>query len=733
MLHSACCRLVRLAACGVLALQGIRSSATNIVWADVGSVFVTNGNWVGGVAPANNTTSDIATFGTVSSFLPVLAGNYSLNGLAFTSTSVVNVSGVGAFTLGNGGINNSSASGLKTVGNNLTLAAAQSFTNSGSLTVSGNVTNGGNLLTLTGTGASGTLSGIFSGTGGLTKTGTGTWTVSGANTHTGATNINVGTLQLTNAGALGTASNVSATNVASGATLQFANNITTTNLGMLTLNGTGTAGNGALQSVSGNNRWNSDITVASNSTIFSSTAGNTLYIGNAAYGTNLFKMTTNTVTVDGPGDVWFDSNVGVAGDTGGFIKNGTGKVTVYGSNTFYTGATLVNNGTLDLIVGPFNAGIYGVNGSLTIGDNVGSAGSAVVNIASNTYAGQISPTSAVTINTDGALNMALSNSTGSLTLNGGQVNVAAGVTITPTGAITSNTNAIHQTALISGGTLALGAGNTITVARDASLTSDLTISSVISGGTLTKAGAGVLTLSGANTFTGATVISAGTIVANASNVFNNTALMTVASGAALQLNSYIETIGALSGAGNVDFGAGGTLRLTSGSATFSGTLTGTGTLYIGTGATLTLGANFTNTNLSIVLAGGTLNLNGTTDSFGGISITGNSVIDFGNSANSILNSTSLSFGSSAVTLNVTNWTNVLDYFYSQNFVGAVPGARGATPENQITFTGFTNNQTGWLTYDKQITPAPEPSTYGAIFVGLCVGVLGLRRRRSSKA
>jgi autotransporter-associated beta strand protein len=1061
----------------------------------LGTDFATNANWLLGVAPANDTTTDIATFGPISTFQPVLAADRSVNGLAFTDTSVVTISGAGAFTLGNSGINNSSSSGLKTVSNNLTLAAAQSFINNGALTLTGSVNNGGLLLTLDGTGAAGTLSGTISGTGGLTKAGTGQWilsgsntytgntainsgtlnaqannalgttgnatvttgatlqvqggvslgqasttlngtgtagngalenvsgnnsltgpvtvasasriqsdvgtltasgtvalgantlnvggagnttlsgivsgtggltkdgagtfllsgantftgattinggllsigadnglgaapgsvtanqlvfnggtlgttatftlsanrgttlnagggtfdvgagttltyggilagsgaltkvdtgtlVLSGANTYTGATAINAGALQLNSAGALGTAANTASTTVASGATLQLANNITTTNTGMLFLNGTGATGLGALLNVSGNNRWNSDVTIGSNSTIYSSTAGNTLYIGNAVFGTNLFSMGSNTVTIDGPGDVWFDANVGVSGDTGSFVKNGTGKVTFYAYNTFFTGPTFVNNGMLDLVVGPLSAGIYGINGALTIGDNIGSAGSAIVNIQSATYPGQISPSSAVTINSDGLLQVALSNGIGSLTLNGGRVSLA-GVTLTPTGNITSNTNAAHQTALISGGALALGAGKTFTVDRDSTITSDLTVSSAISGGPLTKQGTGVLTLSGtntltgttainagtlnaqatdalgtsgsttvasgatlqvqggfsfgqasttlngtgtagngalenvsgnntltgpitiasatriqsdagtltasgtvalgantlnvggagnttlngaisgtggltkdgagtlalgsSNTFTGATAITAGSVIANATNVFNNSALLTVASGASLQLNSFSQTIGALAGAGTVNFGAGATLNLTNGSATFSGSLLGAGTLYLGSGSTLTLGANFNNANLNIVLAGGTLNLNGTTDTFGALSITGNSILDFGNSSASILNSSSLSFGGTGVTLTINNWVNTVDYFYVQNNPGGSPGS---PPLNQITFTGgtYTNNDTKWQSYDHQITPAPEPAAYGAALTGFSALLLWWRRR-----
>ena len=97
----------------------------------------------------------------------------------------------------------------------------------------------------------------------------------------------------------------------------------------------------------------------------------------------------------------------------------------------------------------------------------------------------------------------------------------------------------------------------------------------------------------------------------------------------------------------------------------------------------------------------------------------------------MLNSSSLTVNS-GISLTVNNWVNTTDYFYTQNFTGAVPDIRGVTPENQITFTGNSNNSTGWLGFDHQVTPAPEPATYGAIFTALMLGVVGLRRARRSR-
>lgn len=81
-----------------------------------------------------------------------------------------------------------------------------------------------------------TLSGMVSGAGSLTKTGTGTVVLSGANTYTGATSINAGTLVASSASALG---NGSAVSVAAGAMLDLNTALT---VGSLTLSGSETEG-----------------------------------------------------------------------------------------------------------------------------------------------------------------------------------------------------------------------------------------------------------------------------------------------------------------------------------------------------------------------------------------------------------------------------------------------------------------------------------------------------------
>jgi autotransporter-associated beta strand protein len=87
-----------------------------------------------------------------------------------------------------------------------------------------------------------------------------------------------------------------------------------------------------------------------------------------------------------------------------------------------------------------------------------------------------------------------------------------------------------------------------------------------SGGSLTKEGTGVLTLSGNNIYTGATTVSAGTLQAGIANAFSPYSDYTIATGAALDLNGFNQTIRGLTGNGSVinSGGAIPTLTLASG-------------------------------------------------------------------------------------------------------------------------------------------------------------------------
>ena len=84
-----------------------------------------------------------------------------------------------------------------------------------------------------------------------------------------------------------------------------------------------------------------------------------------------------------------------------------------------------------------------------------------------------------------------------------------------------------------------------------------------------------------------------------------------------------------------------------------------------------------------------------------------------------------------ITINIINWQNAVDFFYAANWAGAVLNTTGSAPMNQIIFNAPTwvGNNTKWQSYDNQITPVPEPSTYGALLLGSLIAFFAWRRRR----
>ncbi len=186
---------------GYLALPA--PAATQIQWSPTAanSTWATGSNWVGGSAPTSDLVTNIAYFDSTSYTSQPNAGTTSINGIVIgdgsTATAALALSGT-MLTIGGGGITMFANAGAATISSPLTLGAPETWTNNAAslLTITGNITNGANLLTIAGTGNT-SISGVLgSGSGGLTTFGTGSLTLTGANTYTGTTSVNSGTMFL---------------------------------------------------------------------------------------------------------------------------------------------------------------------------------------------------------------------------------------------------------------------------------------------------------------------------------------------------------------------------------------------------------------------------------------------------------------------------------------------------------------------------------------------------------
>ncbi|WP_342750742.1 autotransporter-associated beta strand repeat-containing protein [Termitidicoccus mucosus] len=102
-----------------------------------------------------------------------------------------------------------------------------------------------------------------------------------------------------------------------------------------------------------------------------------------------------------------------------------------------------------------------------------------------------------------------------------------------------------------------------------------------------RAGAGAITLTGTNTYSGATTIETGTVIAGVNGALGATSLLSLAPLASFDLNATAQTIGALDGAAGSTLNLHtGTLAILNGGAS-AGALTGSGALALA-GGTLTI-------------------------------------------------------------------------------------------------------------------------------------------------
>ncbi|MFT3991762.1 MAG: autotransporter-associated beta strand repeat-containing protein [Luteolibacter sp.] len=314
--------------------------------------------------------------------------------------------------------------------------------------------------------------------------------------------------------------------------------------------------------------------------------------------------------------------------TGGFIFSGAnsylGGTSIEGTKLTLTGAgSLADAGSVNLAANGI-LDISGITaGSETIGDLTGvSTGSVVLGSktlvvaatgsGSTAFAGNISGTGDLTKQGTGTLSLSGVNGyTGATTVDAGILALQTGASIVASSGVTVNANGnldISQSTgqtiknLSGSGLVSLGA-QTLTVNE----TTDTTFSGVIrdvaivsaTGGGLTKTGTAILTLSGANTYTGTTTVSAGTLNLTGSLASTN---VSVASGATLNdTTGGLASTATLTNAGTVLLGANDTITTLNNSGALNGAFTLTATTYNLNGGSV----------IASNLGTGTLNANGT--------------------------------------------------------------------------------------------------------------------------
>lgn len=530
-------------------------------------------------------------------------------------------------------------------------------------------------------GLTATVNSVISGSNGLTKSGTGTLIFGGsAKTYTGNTTVDTGTLQLNSSNLINNASDLA---VASGATFLL--------------------------------NWGVSETVG------------------ALSGAGTANFRTGTFTVGDAGNSTFS---GVLQDSyGTFVKQGTGSLTLSGANT-YSGITHINAGA---IVAASDTAL----GASTWGNTIASGAALHLQGNISLTEGQFSLTGTGVGGTGAIRNLGGDNT----------LNTALGLAGNTTIASDSGT-------LTTTGQINLGS-NTLTVGGSGNTTLSGTLTN---SGSLTKTGTGTLSLSGtgANSFGGALNVNAGTVALaktagthavagsalnigdgagaassavlrlDASNqIADYTGLVTVNSDGVLQVNNFTEGINTIAGTGLIDLATSGylTVGVNSGSSSFGGSIAGTGTLEKAGSGTLTFTSDIAYDG-TLKLSGGTLALSNVDLSLGTLLITGNSTIDFGGTA-SLLSLENFTI-SAGVTLTIQNWANATDFFFAQNWTGASFDTTGSNPMNQVVFAGFVANDTKWQSHDYQITPVPEPSTYGALLLGALTAFFVWRRRSAGR-
>jgi len=496
----------------------------------------------------------------------------------------------------------------KTGAGTLVLSGANTY--SGGTTVSGGTLQGTtgslrgditNNATVTfdqaSSGSSGTYAGTMSGTGVLRKIGDGELVLTSANSHQGGTRVDAGSLSTSVQGALGTGP----VDVAGNASLYFKGGASA---GALTVNLA--AANGL---VNGGFTQFSDKSSAGSATLVTQAGAGVTFTDTATAGNATIENHGGQITIWGNATAAQSRITNFGGATNLQDSGSAGQATIVneagGALDIYDTAT-ADKATVINKAG----GIVRLRSLTTPGVSIGSlegAGRVLLGTKALTVGGLNTNTEIAGVISDAGGSI-IKEGTGVLTLSG--ANTYTGGTVLKQGQLNLGSDTALGTgplAMDDGTTLGFSAdglkiANTIqlTGANDPVIdtgTFSETLSGAITGaGFLTKQGTGTLTLSGANTYTGATAVAQGTLRAGAANTFSAASAHSVASGATLDLAGFNQTLASLANSGTVSLlgNAPGT------------TLTVNGN-YVGNNGVLKLGTMLSETGPSdrLVINGGT--------------------------------------------------------------------------------------------------------------------------------
>jgi autotransporter-associated beta strand protein len=663
-----------------------------------------------------NTFDGGVTFGSSASgqAMTVKIGNLGLN-------STASALGTGTFTIGTTGFtaaqtfnNTSGAFGTLSTNNAQVWNASYTFTGTSGLDMGTGVVTLSNLgtspaITVTVSGNSLIEDGVIgNGSVGnsIIKAGAGNLVLDATETYTGTTSITAGTLQLGNGGTNGSlASNTGTTSFVDAGTLAIdrSDNV---NLSIIGNGGNITGAGGLTQAGTGN------LTILSNQTYTGTT---TVSNGNLTLnGTSTLNSTTGTgLAFSGLGGTFTYDNTGLtstntqnmvtlsasAGDnTVNVISGSSGVSTLSFTNMATRGAGATVNfqtsgsasGTI--VLTKYNGTALASKALINSGVFFGGSGYAVYDATLGALRAFNYSTDTGALASSGGTTLAATLSGSNVQLTGSLSGQATGTFSTlnfaSTGTITMATPATVLSlggVLVSGGssaTLAAGIYNNLgneEVIRTNLSTDSLTISGTLVGaGALTKDGAGTLTLSGSNAFSGATNLLQGTLdINNAAALGSGTAQFTIDGGTLDNTSGSAVTLltnHTVSLAGDFTYGGTGALNLGTGAVSLGAndqlartvTVNGTGPLTIG--GAISNGTNAILPTTALVKAGtGTLVLAGAA----GSTYTGGTTINAGTLM--ISNASGSATGTGAVNVNgggTLGGSGFISTANNVNFVGS---------------------------------------------------------------